>query len=264
MKTLSKTWRWFAILSFIMLECHTKENDKATITIKSTTQFNAAVKVNLLKNLDETKLIESKTDSTGFTSFEVTLHKPILLGIQIGKKYGEVYLSPGYNLVIKENGQAYRIPLTFSGKGAEINNYISWVNSKVEDIKWAHGKGLYELDINEFLHRFDSLKTTIKDFHQNYVDSVALPNETASMLQYKNSIKFFEVGQEYKFYRLNTSVNEKWKAFNSGQNYMGDKVPKELENLTQEIPFDTTLLAEGYQDYQMLLITIGTIGSIYP
>ena len=253
MKARSKTWLWFAILSLIALECNTKENDKATITINCTTQFNAAVKVNLFKNLDQTKLIESKTDSAGFTSFEVTLHKPIFLGIQIGKKYGEVYVSPGYNLVIKENGQAYRIPLTFSGKGAEINNYISWVNSKVEEIKWANGKGLYELDINEFLHRFDSLKTTIKDFHESYIDSVTLPNEIASMLQYKNSIKVLEVGQEYKFYRLNNSVNEKWKAYNSGQNYMGDKVPKELENVTKEIPFDTTLLSDSYQDYQMLL-----------
>jgi thiol-disulfide isomerase/thioredoxin len=253
MKPHTKIWRWFAILSFVVLGCNTKENDKATITIKSTTQLNADVKVSLYKNLDDTTLIESKTDSTGLSSFEVTLQKPIFVVFQIGKKYGEVYLSPGYNLVIKENGQEYQIPLAFSGKGAEINNYISRVNSTVEKMKWANGRGLIQLNTNEFLHRFDSLKTTINDFHERYIDSVTLPNVVASMLEYKNRIKLLEVGQEYKFYRLNNSINEKWEAYKNGQNYVEGKVSKELEKLTDEMPFDTTLLTDGYGDYQRLL-----------
>lgn len=44
--------------------------------------------------------------------------------IQIGEKYGELYVSTDYNLQLEENGQDYTIPLTFSGKGAEINNYV--------------------------------------------------------------------------------------------------------------------------------------------
>ena len=230
MKALSKTCLCFAIQSFIILGCNTKENDKATITIKSITQLNADVKISLYKNLDQTTLIESKTDSTGFSSDEVTLHKPILVLVQIGKKYGEVYLCPGFDLVIKENGQDYGIPLTFSGKGAEVNNYISWVNSNVEKIKWANRRGLNQLDTNEFLDRFDSLKTTINDFHDRYIDSVALSDEIVSMLLYKNSIKFLEVGQEYKFLRLNNSFNEKWKPIKMDKIISKVRSRKSLKN----------------------------------
>lgn len=253
MKELSKTGLVLIILYFVLIGCGNKENDKATITIKSTTQLNAEVKISQYSNIDRVTLYESKTDSSGNGTFELVLQKPMFVTIQIGKKYGEVYLSPGYNLHIEEVGQAYQIPLSFSGKGAEINNYVSWVNSNVEKIKWANGKRVGQLDYKEFLHRFDSLKTVVNNFHQSYVDSVDLSKEELAMLEYKNTIKFLSVEQEFKFYKLNNSLNESWEAQNNGQELMEAKVVKEFENLTSEIPFDTTLLANGYGDYQMLL-----------
>jgi len=252
MKEFSKTGVWLIILHFVMLGCDSKENDKAKITIKST-QHNAVVKISLYNNLDQVTLIESETDSVGNSLFELTLQKPMFTYIQIGNRYGEVYLSSGYNLLIEEVGQDYQIPLQFSGNGAEINNYLSWVNSNVEKIKWAKGRGLLELDFNEFLHRFDSLKTTITSFHKSYTDSVSLPAEIISMLEYKNNIKFLEVGQEFKFYKLNNSNNEKWEAQKNGREYLEAKVSKEFEDLTNEVPFDPSLLTAGYADYQMLL-----------
>lgn len=253
MKESSKTWLLFIILHFVILGCNNNETGKAKITIKSTTQPSAEVKISLYTGLDQVTIGESKTDSTGNSSFEVTLQKPMFAIIQIGKKYGEVYLSPGYDLHIKEVGQDYQIPLNFSGRGAEINNYVSWVNSNVERIKWANGKGLGEIDYDEFSHRFDSLKNTINSFHKNYIDSVTLPNDIIAKLEYKNTVKFLEAAQEFKFYKLNNALNEKWEAQKKGQEYMEAKVSKEFENLTNEIPFDPTLLTDGYGDYQMLL-----------
>jgi hypothetical protein len=127
------------------------------------------------------------------------------------------------------------------------------VNTAVEGIKWAKGKGLNELTYEEFLNRFDSLKTTINRFHNSYIDSVALPNDLSVKLQYKNSIKFFEVAQEYKFYKLNDRLNKKWEAQNNGKDYLEAKVSNEFENLAKEVPFDSTLLEDGYNDYQTLL-----------
>jgi len=252
MKEFSKNCILF-IVYFLILGCNNKETDKAKITIKSTTQASVNVKVSLYSALDQVTIGESKTDSLGNSSFEVTLQKPIFAIIQIGNKYAEVYLSPGSDLHIDEVGQDYKIPLKFSGIGAEINNYVSWVNSTVERIKWAKGRGLAEIDYDEFLHRFDSLKTTINSFHKSYVDSVALPDDMVAMLDYKNRIKFLEVGQEFKFYKLNNSIREKLAAQKNGQEYMEAKVSKEFEKLTTEIPFDPTLLTDGYGDYQALL-----------
>jgi thiol-disulfide isomerase/thioredoxin len=172
---------------------------------------------------------------------------------QIGEKYGEVYLSPGDDLRIEEVGSDYKIPLRFSGKGAEINNYVSWVNSNVERIKWAKGKGLAQIDYDEFSHRFDSLKNTINSFHKNYLDSVALPKDIIAKLEYKNTVKFLEAAQEFKFYKLNNAHNERFAAKENGKEFMETKVFKEFENLPNEIPFDPTLLTDGYGDYQMLL-----------
>jgi len=253
MKALSKTWLGLVILPFLFIGCTNKENDTATITIKSKTQLNEEVKISLYTNIDQVTLYESKTDSVGHCSFVLPLKKPMFVTIQIGKKYGEVYLSSGYDLQIEEVGEDYQIPLKHSGVGSEINNYISWVNSNVEKIKWANGRGLNLLDYSEFLHRFDSLKTIIANFHNSYIDSVKLTEETVSMLEYKNAIKYLAIGQEFKFYKLNNSLNEKWEAQKNGKEYLDAKVSKEFEDLTNSIPLDPALLKDGYADYQMLL-----------
>lgn len=253
MKESSKTWLLFIILNFVLIGCNNTETTKVKIGIKSTTQPNSEVKISSDNALDQVTISESKTDSIGNSSLEVTLQKPMFALIQIGNKYGEVYLSPGYDLLIEEVGQDYKMPLRFSGKGAEINNYVSWVNSNVESIKWAKGRGLSQIDYSEFSYRFDSLKSTINNFHKSYNDSITLPGDIIAILEYKNRVKFLEAAQEFKFYMLNNSLTEKWEAQKNGQKYLEVKVPQELENLTNEIPFDTTLLTDGYSDYQMLL-----------
>ncbi|HEU5145973.1 MAG TPA: TlpA disulfide reductase family protein [Chryseosolibacter sp.] len=242
-----------AVLSFVALGCATEQNNKATLTIKSTTQPNSKVTINVLKNLDKINLAESTTDSAGNSSVEIPLDKPTIALIQIGEKYGEVYLAPGYDLLVSENGQDYKIPLTFTGDGADVNNYISWVNSNVERIKWASGKGLYELDVMEFRHRFDSLKATINNFHQAYRDSVAVSPDLVAMLEYKNQTKISAVQQEFKFYRLNDLNNEKWAAHKEGREYLSGHIAKELTKLSDDVPFDSALMVGSYSDYETFI-----------
>lgn len=237
----------------LLLCCNPAPDDIATITIKSNSQQNSAVKISVPKYLGQTTLFETTTDSAGYSSFEIALSRPTIALIQIGKKYGEVYLAPGYKLQIKENGQDYKIPLTFSGEGADANNYISWVNSNVEKIKWASGQGIYDLDVYGFRHRFDSLKSTIKKFHKDYSDSVALTREMLAILEYKNSTKLLAVQQEFKAYRLNDLNNNKWEAHRKGEKYLSDFVVRELTKLPDEVPFDTALIAGSYGDYETLI-----------
>jgi thiol-disulfide isomerase/thioredoxin len=253
MINLSKTLSWLCMLIFLLLACaRDGRPQNAMLTIISATQPNTKIFITRQRNLYQDTLAKSKTDSLGKSSFEVAVQVPFFATIQIGKKYGEVYLAPGYNLSIKENGQSFQIPLIFVGEGAETNNCVSWVNSNVDRIRF-HGKPLPDLDFTEFSHRYDSLRTIINSFYKHYMDSITLPQQIVSMLERKKNIKFLAVEQEYKFYRMNNASNKKWEAEKNGQNYMEGKDEKELENISNTIPLDTALLTNGYSDYQSLL-----------
>ncbi len=253
MNLFSRIFLLLSIPLLFLLGCKHTEGDKAKITIRSRSQLNAAVKVIHYIDLGQRTIAEFKTDSTGFGSFEIILQKPMFVNIQIGEKYGEIYLAPGYDLQINEAGQEYKIPLTFSGKGASVNNYVSWVNSTVEGIKRAKGKGHYELTYDEFLNRFDSLKAIINNFHTNYIDSVSLAIEIVSKLEKKNTIKLLTIAQEFNALKLMGNLNAKEEAQNNGTEYSNPKLPKEFETLTNEIPLEPALLEDGYFDYEQLL-----------
>lgn len=240
---------WYSLI----IGCDNEMKDKVKITIKSKSQLKEKIVVSRDINLDQDTLIEAKTDSLGNSSFDVSLQKPIFATIQIGRKYGEVYLSPGYDLVIEEVGEQYQTPLKFSGKGANVNSYIGWVNSNIEKIKWANGKGLNQLNESEFLSRFDSIKGIINNFHISYIDSVDLPKDLVSKLEYKNRIKFLSIVQEFKFYNYSNAINEQWQAQRNEGNYIKKKFSNEIKDLTNEVPFDTILLKDGFNDYQVLL-----------
>lgn len=92
MKTPSRIYLCLAAFSLIA-GCTQEQNKKVTITIKSATQANSPVTISLLKNLDKISLVESTTDSAGNSLFEMALSKPTIALIQIGEKYGEVYLA---------------------------------------------------------------------------------------------------------------------------------------------------------------------------
>ena len=242
------------VFACLLLGCSSKETrSSATITIYSTTQTNAEVKISRFSLLEQTTLFTSRTDSTGYCTFEMPVDTPMFAQIQVGERYGEVYLSPDSELTIKENGRDYKIPLTFSGKGSAINNYVSWVNSNVEAIKWANGRGIGELDFDEFSERFDSLKNTISGFHKSYLDTVSVTDEQVAALKLKNKVKLKAVEQEYGFYQLNNSLNERFAAENNGMTYIEPPVLTGIEKVISDIPFDTILLADAYLDYQILL-----------
>ncbi len=232
----------FIILILVVFGCVTKDHNenKVRIQINSKTQLNAEVKLSSYTLIDQTMLTESKTDSSGFCLVELTIQEPTFALIQIGKKYGEVFLSPGYNITVNEIEQDYKVPLTFSGKGADVNNYVSWVNSNVESIKWANGRGLFDLTKEEFEVRFDSLKRTISDFHLAYVDSINLTDTMISVLDMKNKVKFVAVQQEYQLYQLIQLSKEV-------------RAEHDFKDQSVNLIFDSLLLTDRYSDYYIML-----------
>lgn len=232
----------FIILILVVFGCVTKDHNenKVRIQINSKTQLNAEVKLSSYTLIDQNTLTEAKTDSTGFCVVELTIQEPTFALIQIGKKYGEVFLSPGYNITVNETDHNYKIPLTFSGKGADVNNYVSWVNSNVESIKWANGRGLFDLTKEEFEVRFDSLKRTISDFHLAYIDSINLTDTMISVLDMKNKVKFVAVQQEYQLYQLIQLSNEV-------------RAEHDFKDQSVNLIFDSLLLTDRYSDFYIML-----------
>ena len=236
----------------ILLACNSKEKSvNAKIRITKSTQPNVAVTLSQFKYLEQEIIKESMTDSLGQCNLDVSQLKPEFVSIQIGGKYSQIYLEPDFDLAITERGKDYQIPLLFSGKGAEINNYISFVNSTIEKIKWLRGKGIIELSNEQFRSRVDSLKQVINQYHEHYMDSVDLPDKTVDMLLSRNKIKFIGIGQEYKFYNLNSAMNRKWEALRKGEKFKETHVSLELDNLVDKMPIDTTLLE--YIEYKEAL-----------
>ncbi len=242
---------FWLVLYVVFIGCTKKDQDKVQITIHGGEQ-NSEVRLSIEKNLIDTVLFKSQTDSLGQCKIELNLHEPMFVLIQIGKKYAELYLAPGYDLNLIVKSTVYTTPLQFSGTGAEVNNYVSWVNSNQEKIKWAGGRGLSALNEQEFLKRYDSLKATLQNFHDHYFDSIQLDDQLKKMLEVKNRIKLSEAVQEFQFYKQNNAANEKRETEEKGKQYLAAHIIKELENLQDEMPLDTTLFSEGF-DYKILL-----------
>ena len=85
MKKSFGAWVLIVALSIVVTACSKKDSGKAKITIRSSTQANAEVKITLLDALDQITISESKTDSSGNSSFEIELQKPVFATIRIGK-----------------------------------------------------------------------------------------------------------------------------------------------------------------------------------
>lgn len=106
------------VLGVVFISCAKKDaQDKVQIDIRGG-EPNSEVRLSIEKNLIDTVLVKSQTDSLGQSKIELELHDPMFVLIQIGKKYVEIYLAPGYNLNLKIKGTEYTIPLQFSGTGA--------------------------------------------------------------------------------------------------------------------------------------------------
>lgn len=234
------------LLIVTVTSCVNRKNGKASITIRSKTQHHADVKVYHYKNITPINLVKSKTDSLGNCSFEIELQKPMLVMLQIGDKYGEVYLSSGDNITIEENGKDDQPFLVFLGDRKKLNNGLARYNSAFEKVRWGKGN-IPTLSRSEYLNRLDSLKTIFT----NFKDSTTLSDDESTVIEAKNKIKLLEFEQEYYFYQYNDAVNQKWTAFKNGKLYEDAKTSKEFEMQLSDIPYDTSLLV--YTDYQMLL-----------
>jgi thiol-disulfide isomerase/thioredoxin len=239
------------IFVYFLFGCHEKDYS-STIRIKivARDQRNETAKITSYKNLDEQILFDEKIDSSGNTSFSTRLSKPTFATFQLGNKYSEVYLVPGYD-IIATTADTNRT-IQFKGEGSEVNNYLSSVFTLVEDVKMANGKFIGQLGLDDFNKRFDSLSFLITSLHKTYIDSVQLSRKEVELLNQKNKIKLLTIRQEYAFSMYNNYLYENRDVLQNGKNIIEYKMPVGFENVAQEVPFDTALLNLGMFEYTYL------------
>lgn len=224
------------------------------INVSAPGERNTDFKLFILKNLDETTLAESKLDSVGNGKIESNLSKPIFSSIQIGSKYSEVYLFPGYDMVATiDSLSRHDKPIKFIGNGSDVNNYLAMVFFITEKIKMAKGKYISTLGLDEFNQRFDSLSRAIKAFHLHYTDSIKLANNLKELLERKNNIKFLAIRQEYAFALYNDYLSKHSTDLKNNKVVQKFIMPNGFQNITDEVPFDTAILNMGIFEYNHLL-----------
>jgi thiol-disulfide isomerase/thioredoxin len=234
---------------FMQLGC-SKIEDKQ---VKLRTKYidNGIFKITVFKDLEQVTLAESKLDSSGWGDLKFEIEKPTLAYIQIDNNYGELYLTPGDDLVINLVKNDSRL-FSYNGRGAEANNYIDFAFLASEKIKMANNKPISLLDSIDFFKRYDSLKNFFIDFHKRYTDSVQLKEDLSRFLKEKTALKLLTIRQEYAFMVQNNALNEARVALQVGKP-INNGWPSKFNKIADEVPFQMQYIENGSFDYSTLL-----------
>ena len=244
---------FFAAIIFVMICCLPKKQlDVAKIIIHSAPP-NSIITITLKQYLDDIDLAKMELDSTGSGILDIELQKPTIVLMQIDKKYSELYLAPGYELAVTPYTDKPDKPMRYSGIGSDINNYIASLSSLVEKIKWKNGEFIARLDVKDFFIRFDSVKNCVTKFHSQFLDSIKLSKDLSQMLIKKNELELLLIRQQYLFFLQSEALNAENNAIENASSLKQSELPIELKEVMNEVPFDTTLLNIGFDEYSMLL-----------
>ena len=218
------------------------KNDKKVRISVTTSDFSVKnIKVNLtnMLNLTDTLLSEANFDSLGEAKLEFKLSNPMFASIELGKKWIGLYLEPGYNLKLVAD-QITDNSISFSGKGAEPNNYIFQVNKIYRGYEFKGGKYLWELTPNQYVTRLDSLLIETKNFHIRYCDSTNMEKKLCQILELND--RLYLISQKMN-YLLSHHLDKS----------SGEVVPEQLLGTVKEIPLDDDLLKYQMFSYAIAL-----------
>lgn len=233
----------------LILGCSKTPSTKVRISIIDSIQSEVPVKITQSTGIGETIITEGVLDSTGRFTTLFDLERPTLAIIQIGQKYGELYLEAGYDLCISVTGTAYTDVLGFTGEGSWVNSFINEINSTTEATKFTNGKGISNLTSAEFRYRIDSLRSLMEErtFQLNNQESPLL-----LMLKAKHKVKLAAITQEYVFYNLNHALNENTANINQ-DGTLDWNINSEMNDLMKKgALYDSVLLNLNSFDHYML------------
>ena len=196
--------------------------------------------VNVL-SLESSVIAEAKVDSAGASFTSLDISRPLFGNIEIGEKGAQVLLSPNYDLHIYIDKKSSNAPIRFKGKGSEANNYLAQAFLIQDRFERSGGKDFFELEPQAFLARLDSMKVALSDFHRNYTDSIALPEDISTLLEGKSKLKVLYLKQNYALSNFDDGLPT------------APSMKSEFKNVAAEVPLDTTYLNSGMFEYAFSL-----------
>ncbi len=229
------------ILGFI--SCQNKAEKTSTKTVLTGQIQNAPMPFMVLLDNQNKKVSGIKLDSLGRFTDTITV-KPAYYKMQIGQQYAQLYLKPGDQLTIKADYKNFDNSLTFSGKGAEANNYLAQKTLLEEKLKHKTSYKYYgKLDEKAFLKLVDSIdkeKTklvkNLKDDKFKKLEALRNSLDKSILLARYPMVKRFLT--QNKDYQTSAGFPKAFKGININ------------DSLISKIPNGTNYINE-YIDYQL-------------
>ena len=253
MNFLNKKICWLLLAAILSASFSKKSNsDKVKITIsKAEGTPTSMLKIYHYPSMEAVILEEEKLDPGDTANLEIDVLNLLMANIQIGDINKIIFLEPGYDLTISIEGDSLNKKLIFTGKGADANNYLSQVSS-IYDKVWK--RGIANLELVNFLARYDSIKTELENFHKDYIDTHTLSSEVTELLENTNTIQLLKMRMVYAFHLHNSALADQLYAFRDKKSIEPFVMPSELKGVVTEIPFDTTFFKMELYGYRDLLI----------
>ena len=175
----------------------------------------------------------------------INLSEPTLAYLDIDGQGHELYLAPGYDLKVSANHAEESPSITYTGTGAEVNNYLEQTSQLHEKLIKTDEGYAWELEEEAFTARLDSMKTTYRDFHRGYTDTVALPEKLRASLEMRNRLKLISLKKSYEMVHYSDQKDS---------THLPENPAIESSNNTFfEVPLDTTLLSNDLLSYEYTL-----------
>ena len=253
MNFLNKKICWLLLAAILSASCSKKPNsDKVKITISKAEGIpSSMLEIYHYPGIGAVILGEENLDPGDTANLELDVLNLFMANIQIGDINKIIFLEPGYDLTISIEGDSLNKKLIFTGKGADANNYLSQVSS-IYDKVWK--RGIANLELVNFLARYDSIKTELENFHKDYIDTHTLSSEVTELLENTNTIQLLKMRMVYAFHLHNSALADQLYAFRDKKSIEPFVMPSELKDVVTEIPFDTTFFKMELYGYRDLLI----------
>lgn len=227
---------------FLFLSIESFAQDKnVKITIKALGSTNDKVLItssNLFFGNDT--LAKTTLDAEGNAVLEIQLSQPIFVGIKIGNKGGTGYLMPNDNVGLSIDLKDEKSIYTFTGKGAEANNYLAQSGAVFSEYFRFNGKPINGWEPEIFASRLAVMEKAFADFHQNYMSKSSLPQNTGKLLEASTRMAPLSFKKNYIMAYFNTPEEK-------------EKMPELLKKVYGEIPFSDELLKAKHNEYASVL-----------
>ncbi|MDW7690713.1 TlpA disulfide reductase family protein [Flammeovirgaceae bacterium SG7u.111] len=224
------------LLAATITSCQQEKPTNAKLSFNSSLDSAQQIKIGIVNTFDfsDSTLAEITLDSVGHASVELAVTDSILAYINVKEKGFQLYLVSGYDLTINISETEEELNVSFSGKGAEVNNYLVQAAKLKEELQFGYGEEIMRLDKNKFMQRLDTIRVVLENHLQGYSNSVMFSDELIGTLEQKIRLELISIKSTYALVHF-------WETPDISARLEKVALEKGKEGYFQ-IPLDTALL----------------------